>query len=110
MPKSNGAGTRCHRSRLCRPTRRRNMAAGSIRLAAWKSSPGRVGRHREASHETSLASVEGWFPMRVTHIAVGLFLFLLGAFASGAESPLRTPVERMRNNLVTELLHVSSIS
>src|ERR1700730_10379759 len=48
--------------------------------------------------------------MRVMHPAAGLFSFFLCTLASGAEAPLTTPVEKKRNNLVTELLHAAAIA
>src|SRR5690242_16020944 len=48
--------------------------------------------------------------MRVMSISAGLFSFLLCALASAAEPPLKTPGEKKRNNLVTELLHATAIA
>src|SRR5262249_55438432 len=48
--------------------------------------------------------------MRSMHLAAGLFSLFLCSVATGAESPLTSPVAKKRNNLVTELLHASSLS
>jgi len=48
--------------------------------------------------------------MRVSHIASGLLSFILCAFGNAAELTFASPVEVKRNNLVTELLHATSIS
>src|SRR5207248_7843999 len=61
-------------------------------------------------HGTSLAVVEAWLSMRITHLASGLVALLLCACASGAELASRSPVATKRNNLVTELLRASSLA
>jgi hypothetical protein len=48
--------------------------------------------------------------MKVTQIASGLLSFILCAFGSCAESTFASPVEAKGNNVVTELLHATSIS
>jgi hypothetical protein len=56
---------------------------------------------------TSIVPLQGWLAKSVTPVISGLLSLLVFTFGSGAEPT--TPIEKKRNNLVTELLQVASI-